>query len=94
MSTTTVHLDDELKTRLTLAAERAGKSTHAYIVEAIEQAVEAAELSDEVHRVAGARWNRLLATARSVPFAEAKAYLDARARGEQPRKPAAKLIKR
>ena len=94
MSTTTIRIEDDLKNRLAKAAQRAGKTPHAYIVEAIAQTVEAAELSDEFHQVADERWSQLLADGKSVPFDQAKAYLEARARGEKPRKPAARQLKR
>jgi predicted transcriptional regulator len=94
MTTTTIRLEDELKTRLANAAERAGKTAHAFILDAIAQTVEQAELDDAFHRVADARWARLMATGKSVPWDEAKAYLEARAKGESPKKPAARSFRR
>jgi predicted transcriptional regulator len=94
MSTTTIRLEDELKLRLAGAAERAGKTAHAFILDAIAQTVEQAELDDEFHRVADARWAKLMATGKSVPWDEAKTYLEARARGENPKKPAARSFRR
>ena len=94
MSTTTIRIEDDLKNRLAKAAQRAGKTPHAYIVEAIAQTVEAAELNDEFHRVADERWSQLLSDGKSVPFDQVKAYLEARAQGEKPRKPAARQPQR
>ena len=37
MATTTLRIEDELKARVTAAAERAGKSPHAFMLEAIAQ---------------------------------------------------------
>jgi predicted transcriptional regulator len=34
MTTTTIRIDDDLKARVAAAAERAGKSTHAFILDA------------------------------------------------------------
>jgi predicted transcriptional regulator len=90
MSTTTIRIEDELKARVAAAAERAGKTAHAFIVEAIAQTVEQAELDDEFHQVADARWAKVLATGKTVPWDEARAYLAARASGERTRKPAAR----
>jgi hypothetical protein len=39
---------------------------------------------------ANARWQRVLTTGKTVPWDKAQAYLEARARGEQPRKPSAR----
>jgi len=88
--TTSIRIEDDLKARVSAAAERAGKTTHAFIVEAITQTVEQLELDDEFHRIADERWARVLATGKAVPWTEARAYIEARSRGEHPRKPAAR----
>ena len=90
MSTTTIRIEDELKARVAAAAERAGKTAHAFILDAIAQTVEQVELDDDFHRVADERWAKVLATGKTVPWNEAKAYLEARSRGERPRKPSAR----
>ena len=87
MSTTTIRIEDDLKARVTAAAERAGKTAHAFIVEAIQQTVEQVELDEEFHRVADERWAKLLATGKTLPWDDAKAYLEARAQGDRPRRP-------
>jgi len=93
MSTTTIRIEDDLKARVASAAERSGKSAHAFILEAIEQTVEQAELDEEFHRVADERWAKLLSSGKTVPWNDAKAYLEARARGERPRHPPARKPK-
>ena len=90
MSTTTIRIEDELKARIAAAAERAGKTAHAYILDAIAQTVEQAELDDEFHRLADKRWANILATGKTVPWDQARDYLEARARGESPRRPASR----
>jgi predicted transcriptional regulator len=90
MSTTSIRLEEDLKARVAAAAERAGKTAHAFILDAIAQTVEQAELDDDFHRAADQRWAQLLATEKTVPWDEAKAYLEARSRGERARKPAAR----
>jgi len=89
MSTTTIRIEDDLKARVAAAAASAGKTTHAFILEAIAQTVEQVELDDEFHRVADERLAKVLATGKTVPWDDAKVYLEARARGERPRKPTA-----
>ena len=93
-TTTTLRIDDELKLRITSAAERAGKTAHAFMLDAVTQTVEQAEHDDEFHRVADARWAKVLATGKTVPWADAQAYLEARARGEGPHKPTARKLGR
>ena len=90
MSTTTIRIEDELKARIAAAAKRAGKTAHAFILDAIAQTVEQAELDDEAHRVADRRWAKILASGDTVPWEETKAYLAARARGEHPGRPVAR----
>ena len=93
MSTTTIRLEDDLKARVAAAAERAGTTTHAFILEAIAQTVEQAESEDAFRQLAEARWAKVLATGRTIAWNEGKAYLDARARGERPRRPAGRKLR-
>ena len=85
--TTTIRIEDELKARLAAAARRAGKTVHAFILDAISRTVEQAEQDDAFRQVADERWANLLATGDSVPWDDAKAWLEARSRGERPGKP-------
>ena len=94
MSTTTIRLEDDLKARVAAAAERAGTTSHAFILEAIAQNVERAEIDDDFHRVADERWAALLVTGKSVPLDDAAKWMEARVRGEPARKPAARKIGR
>ena len=94
MSTTTIRIDEELKSRVAVAAQRAGKTAHAFILDAIARTVEQAEFDQALNRIADDRWAALLASGKSVAWPDAKAWLDARARGERPRRPAARKLKR
>lgn len=87
MTTTTIRIEDDLKARVATAAERAGKTAHAFMLEAIAHTVEQAELDEAFHRIADERWAQVLATGRTVPWDDAKAWLEARSRRERPRKP-------
>ena len=93
MSTTTIRIEDRLKARVAALAQRVGKTSHAFIVEAVEQKVEQLELDEEFHRLADDRWTRILATRKTVPWEEAKSYLEARAAGQHPRRPAGRRPK-
>lgn len=92
MSTTTIRLEEDLKARIAAAAEREGKTAHAFIVDAIAQTVEQSELDDEFQRIAEERWAKVRATGKSVPFDEARAYLEARAQGQRPARPSARKL--
>jgi predicted transcriptional regulator len=88
--TTTIRIEDELKARIAAAARRAGKTVHAFILDAIARTVEQAEQDDAFRQLADERWARLLATGDTVPWDDAKAWLETRSRGERPGKPAAR----
>jgi predicted transcriptional regulator len=94
MTTTTIRIEDDLKARVAAAAQRTGKTAHAFILDAIAKTVEQTELDDEFHRVADERWAKVLTTGKTVPWDDAKLYLEARARGEFPQKPVARKIVR
>lgn len=87
MATTTIRIDDDLKARVTAAAERAGKTAHAFMLDAITATVEQDETDEAFHRVADERWARVLETGETVAWDEAKAWLEARARGEHSPRP-------
>ena len=89
MSTTTIRIEDELKARVAVAAKRAGKTAHAFILDAIAQTVEQVELDNAFNVIAGQRWANLQSTGRALPWEDAKVYLAGRARNEPARKPAA-----
>ena len=93
MPTTTIRLEDDLKTRVAAAAEREGKTAHAFMLEAIAQTVEQAEADEAFQRVAEERWTKVLGTGKSVPWDDAKVYLKAQAFGGRARMPAARKLR-
>lgn len=90
MSTTTIRLEDELKARIAAAAARSGRSSHAFILDAVADMVERSELDEELHRLADKRWAALLRTGESIAWDDAKAYLQDRAAGKKVHRPAAR----
>ena len=92
MATTTIRIDDDLKVRVAAAAERAGKSTHAFILDTMAEAVERLEQETDFHNLADARWADLLATGETIPWDQAKAWIQARAKGERPQRPSSHKI--
>ncbi len=87
MSTTTIRIDDELRQRVASAAERAGKSPHAFIVEAIAATVSESELREEFYRMGSERWEKISAGGRTVAMQDMRNYVTARAQGKNPAKP-------
>jgi predicted transcriptional regulator len=90
MSTTTIRIEDDLKARVAAAAKRAGKTSHAFILDAISKTVEQVELDNAFNAIADQRWANIQSTGRAVPWKDAKAYLAARVHSEPARKPAAR----
>lgn len=90
MATTTIRIEDELKARVAVAAGIAGKTTHAFILDAIAETVEQVELETEFDAIAERRWATIVATGKTVPWEAAREHLLARSRAERPRRPAAR----
>lgn len=82
MSTTTIRMEDELKARVASAAQRAGKTPHAFMVDAITQTVEQSEQDRQFQLLAEQRWTTLLEDGLAIEWDDAKAWLLARADGE------------
>ena len=92
MSTTTIRIEDDLKARVATAAQHAGKTAHAFMLDAISQTVEQVELDNAFNTLADQRWANIQASGKTVPWVAAKTYLAARANGEPARKPAARKL--
>lgn len=92
MQTTTIRLDDTMKERIAAAAEHAGKSAHAFILDAIAQTVEQVELDSEFSDIADERWKGVLASGKTISWEDTKAYLAAKSRGENPSRPLPRVV--
>jgi len=86
--TTTIRIDQDLKARIAAAAERAGKTAHGVILDAITQTVAQDEVDAAFHRVADERRTKLLETGQTVPWDDAKTWLEACSRDEPQARPA------
>ncbi len=90
MSTTTIRLPDDLKARLAAAAERAGTTSHNFILQAIAEKTELEEQRQAFHDEAEARYAKLVATGETLPWHEMRAYLEGRIAGKTPSRPVAR----
>lgn len=77
-TTTTIRLPAELKARIASAAERAGKTTHSLILEAITEKVEQEELRAGMDAEADARFANIAASGQTIPWADMRRYLEER----------------
>lgn len=94
MSTTTIRLPDELKARVAAAAKRSGTTAHGFILEAIAEKAEQAERRADFDAVAEARYAEIVASGKTIPWSEMRAYLEARLAGKVAKRPVARKLGR
>jgi len=94
MSTTTIRLPDELKDRVAAAAEKTGKTTHSFIIEAIAEKTDAEERRSHFHEIAEKRYAGIVATGETIPWSEMRPYLAGRVTGKKTRSPAPRKLAR
>jgi predicted transcriptional regulator len=89
-TTTTIRLPEDLKERIARAAERAGKTTHSFIVEAIAEKAELEEQRAGFDAEANARFAKIVESGKTIPWTEMRHYLEERLAGKQIPRPVAK----
>jgi predicted transcriptional regulator len=94
MSTTSLKLHDELKQRAATVAQNQGVSPHAFMVQAIEMATQAAEQRADFVATALAAREKILTTGKGYDAEEVHAYIKARLDGKKVAKPRAKSWRR
>lgn len=94
MSTTSIRLTDELKSRLIRAAEQEGTSAHNFILEAITEKADAVEHRADFHAEADRRYAEFLETGESIPWDEMRRYLMGRVHGKTMPRPVARKFAR
>jgi predicted transcriptional regulator len=94
MPTTTIRLPEDLKDRVALAAERAGMTPHALILDAIAERVDAEERRNEFHDTAQQRYAEIVASGKTIPWSEMRTYLEDRLSGKKPTRPAPRKLAR
>ena len=83
----------DVKKRIARLAEARDTTAHAFMLEAIRDKVEAEEARTALHKEAQARLARMKKSGKGIPADEVFAYMDARARGENPPRPKPRKIK-
>lgn len=92
MTTTTIRMSEELKERVREAASRTGTSTHAFILQAIEEKAEQEALRRDFDETATQRYTHILETGETIAWADMRRYLEDSAKGEHPTRPAARKL--
>ncbi len=94
MPTTTIRLPEDLKERVALAAERAGMTSHAFILEAIADRVDEQEHRNDFYDTAERRYAEIVASGRTIPWNKMRTYLEERLAGKKKTPPKARKLAR
>lgn len=94
MSTTTIRLSKELKDKVVRAAERAGKTPHGFILEAIAEKAELEDRRADFVETAEQRYARIAASGKTVTWSEMRKYLERRISGSQVGRPKPRRLTR
>lgn len=78
MSTTTIRLPKELKDKVARAAQRAGVTAHSFMLEAISEKAERDELQTRFADTAEQRYEKIIASGKSISWATMRRYLEQR----------------
>lgn len=94
MSTTTIRLPDDLKTRVAAAAKRASTTAHGFILEAIAEKTAQEERRSEFHALADRRYSEILSSGMTIPWNEMRRYLEQRVAGRKATRPSPRKLTR
>lgn len=94
MSTTTLCLPEDLKARVAAAAERAGTTSHNFILEAIAEKAEQEERRGDFDEIAEKRCAQIVASGKTIPWSEMRSYLVDRLAGKAAKRPVASKLAR
>ena len=94
MSTITIRLPEGLKTRVAVAAKRAGRTAHGFILEAIAEKADREERSADFHDTAEKRYANIITSSKTIPWNKMRGYLEDRLAGKKAARPAARKLAR
>jgi predicted transcriptional regulator len=94
MSTTTIRLPDELKEKIARVAKREGMTAHSFILEAVAEKAALAEQRNDFLSVAESRYADIVASGKTIPWADMQRYLKDRASSKKATRPTAKKLER
>ncbi|WP_229458800.1 CopG family ribbon-helix-helix protein [Massilia glaciei] len=82
-------MPQDLKERIAKAAERTGKTTHSFILEAIAEKAELEEQREDFDAEADARFKRIAASGETIAWSDMRQYLSDRVSGKDVARPVA-----
>lgn len=94
MTTTTIRMPDDLKARVAAAAKRSGTTPHGFMLEAIAEKAEQAELRADFDALAEDRYARIVDSGKTISWSEMRGYLEQRLAGKSVKRPLARKLAR
>jgi predicted transcriptional regulator len=94
MSTTTIRLPDDLKEKIARVAKRDGITAHSFILEAVAEKAALAEQRNDFLSVAESRYADIVASGKTIPWADMQRYLKDKASRKKVARPIAKKRER
>lgn len=94
MATTTIRLPDDLKEKVSRAAKSAGTTSHNFIVEAIAEKAALVEKRNSFLRDAESRYDTIVASGKTIPWADMQRYLKEKVDGKKSARPVSKKLAR
>jgi predicted transcriptional regulator len=94
VTTTTIRMPDDLKARVAAAAKRSGTTPHGFMLEAIAEKAEQAELRADFDAVAEERYARIVDSGKTISWNEMRGYLEQRMAGRPVKRPPARKLSR
>jgi predicted transcriptional regulator len=94
MSTTTIRLSDDLKSRIAKTVKHKGTTTHSFILEAIAEKIDQEEQRIDFENAAETRFAKVAATGKSIPWQNMREYLQGRISGIKVKRPLARKLGR
>ncbi len=90
MSSITIRLPEDLKARVAAAAERAGTTSHSFILDAIAEKADQEERRGDFNDVAEKRYAHVIASGKTIAWSEMRGYLEDRLAGKAVTRPVAR----
>jgi len=87
-------MPDDLKARVAAAAKRSGTTPHGFMLEAIAEKAEQAELRADFDTLAEDRYARIVDSGKTVSWSEMRGYLELRLAGKSVKRPPARKLAR
>lgn len=94
MSTTTIRLPDDLKTRIAAAAARAGTTSHNFILEAIAEKADQEERRSDFDDLAEQRYATIVSSGKTIPWDQMRRYLEDKLAGKKVSRPSSRKLVR